>query len=214
MTPSGELRRQVVDPHPARMDERPRAPHASSDVPVTLGVAAAHAIGRSAPTATDPAAATAGHVTAGALGALDGPLRARRTPRHLARSGLLALAGAALLLVGSTVTATIAAAAEPNFPAKDSALSQLRRDGRRDPGRGGGAPGHRPRVQHRQDLRGARPLGGQDHRQRRRRRGRARGAVRRPPARPRAPDGRDGALPAHSCSPTSYGDRPADHGTW
>ena len=102
------------------MDERPRAPHASSDVPVTLGVAAAHAIGRSAPTATDPATATAGHVTAGALGALDGPLRARGTPRHLARSGLLALAGAALLLVGSTVTATIAAAAEPNFPAKDS----------------------------------------------------------------------------------------------
>jgi len=73
MTPSGELRRDTADRHPASMDERPRAPHASSDV-----------------------------------------------PRHLARRGLLALAGAALLLVGTTVTATIAAAAEPNFPAKDS----------------------------------------------------------------------------------------------
>jgi carboxypeptidase T len=73
MTPSGELRRDTAGLHPAPMDERPRAPHASSDV-----------------------------------------------PRHLARSGLLALAGAALLLIGGTLTATIAAAAEPNFPAKDS----------------------------------------------------------------------------------------------
>ena len=43
------------------------------------------------------------------------------------------------------------------------------------------------------------------------RRERARGAVHRPPARPRAPDRRDGALPAAASSPTSYGDRLADH---
>ena len=39
-------------------------------------------------------------------------------------------------------------------------------------------------------------IGGQDLRQRRHRRERARGAVQPPPARPRAPDRRDGALPA------------------
>jgi hypothetical protein len=87
MTPSGELRRPTADRHPDAMDERPRAPHASSDV-------------------QPPDRA--------------GPARARRGPRDLARRGLLALTGASLLLIASAVSATIAAAAEPNFPAKDS----------------------------------------------------------------------------------------------
>ena len=64
-------------------------------------------------------------------------------------------------------------------------------------------PDDRPQVQLRHLLRGPRPDRRQDQRQRRHRRGRARGAVHPPPARPRAPDRRDGALPAATCSPTA-----------
>ena len=42
-------------------------------------------------------------------------------------------------------------------------------------------------------------------------RGRARGAVHPPPARPRAPHGRDGAVPAERARPTSYGTDSRDH---
>ena len=53
----------------------------------------------------------------------------------------------------------------------------------------------------------------QDLRQRRHRRERAGGAVQRAPARPRAPDRRDGAVPARTCSPTQYGTDSRDHAT-
>ena len=56
--------------------------------------------------------------------------------------------------------------------------------------------GHRPEAEHRHLVRGPRHAADQDLRQRGDRRERAGGPVQRPPARPRAPDRRDGALPA------------------
>ena len=54
-------------------------------------------------------------------------------------------------------------------------------------------------------------MGGQDLRQRRRRRGRARGPAHRGPARARAPDDRDGAVPDRRAD-VALRDRPADQG--
>ena len=96
----------------------------------------------------------------------------------------------------SAVAAAPAAAAD--FPAADSRLSHVCRDGRRDQPGQGRPPRHRRHHLDRQELPGPRHLGGQDLRQRRDRRERARGPVRRRPPRPRAPvaraDPRDPAL--------------------
>ena len=198
MTPSGELRRRAVDPHPARMDERPRAPHASSDVPVTLGVAAAHAIGRSAPTATDPATAQ----PATSRPEPSAPLTDPCGPEER----LVTWPGAASSRSPAPRCSSSAAPSPRPLRPPPSRTSRPRTPATTTTPRW--SPRSRPsatahpdivqRVQHRQELPGARPLGGQDQRQRQRRRARARGPVRRPPSRPRAHDGRAGALPLHA----------------
>ena len=89
------------------------------------------------------------------------------------------------------------------LPAGRLELPRLRRADRRGQPGGRRPPGHRPQDQHRSVVRGPRPDGGEDLRQRRHRRGRAGDPVQLPAARPRAPDRRDGDLPAQPASPTA-----------
>ena len=89
-------------------------------------------------------------------------------------------------------------------------LSRLRRDGRRAPAGRVRSSGDLLAVQHRHVVRGAHDLGGQDLGQRGRGRGRARGAVHPSSARPRASDGRDGALHAEDAD-RRIRHRSADH---
>ena len=69
---------------------------------------------------------------------------------------------------------------------------------------------HRPALQHRHLVRGPHDLGGQDLRQRRAPTRTSRRCCSPPPARARAPDGRDGAVPAARAH-DQVRDRPADH---
>ena len=88
------------------------------------------------------------------------------------------------------------ARADERLPGGRLGVPQLQRDGHPADQRGERLPGDRAARQPRHLARGATRLRAQGLRQRRFRRGRAGGDVHRQPARARAPDGRDGALPA------------------
>ena len=82
--------------------------------------------------------------------------------------------------------------------------------GARSAGRRGRPSGHRPALQHRQELPGPRAVGDEDLRQRRHGRVRARGPVRRRPPRRRAHGRRDDAQD-HALARRRLRHRPADH---
>ena len=94
------------------------------------------------------------------------------------------------------------------LPGLGQPLPHERRDGGRDPRRRGRPPRTRGRGVDRHEHAGPRHLGRQDLGQRRHRRDRARGPVRRPPARPRAPDRREGPRTCCDWLTTGYGTDP------